>query len=463
MSSVETSALNFDEQSAEDVMLFLLRQAEIGEEHGDRSRPPVLEVSRVWGQAVLDVSHVARGGAVSGVRRDFDEPVIFCWDGGRFVCRFRAEWKGFADLGERRLTVAEIVAGGVAEPGDDGDWLLPIESGTRVILDTGAMMYFGRLAHPSRTLAMKIADNLDYPFMAIMGVAGFLLSMLSVIIATTPMAHATAIAEVPDHLVALTLVKPDPETPPTPKAEVKGDAGERVKRAEGTAGEPDAVKKKTRGDRVAMQRRAIDKDIAESAGILAALREGSTLADTLGESALSEDLQSGVGALNAANGVSLGNGGLGLRGSGLGQGGKAERLGGLGTHGRGGGVEGYGSGGGSLGAPPKGAGVKFGGEPLIAGPIDKSLIDAVIKRNMNQIRYCYQRELTKDPNLSGKITVKFVIARDGSVSKAEKKSSTMGNESVESCINSRFLTFQFPEPKGGGLVIVSYPFMFAPG
>jgi hypothetical protein len=82
---------------------------------------------------------------------------------------------------------------------------------------------------------------------------------------------------------------------------------------------------------------------------------------------------------------------------------------------------------------------------------------------MNQIRYCYQRELTKDPNLGGKIVVKFVIAKDGTVSSAQTKATTMNNASVENCINGRFMRFKFPEPKGGGIVIVSYPFIFSPG
>ena len=105
---------------------------------------------------------------------------------------------------------------------------------------------------------------------------------------------------------------------------------------------------------------------------------------------------------------------------------------------------------------------KIGGDPIILGALDKSLIDAVIKRNMNQIRYCYQRELTKNPSLGGKVTVKFVIAKDGTVSKAEIKQG-MGSAAVESCISGRFMRFKFPEPKGGGIVIVSYPFIFSPG
>ena len=82
---------------------------------------------------------------------------------------------------------------------------------------------------------------------------------------------------------------------------------------------------------------------------------------------------------------------------------------------------------------------------------------------MAQIRYCYQRELTKNPAIKGKIVIKFVIAKDGSVSSASKKTSTINNGAVEQCVVGRFMRMQFPEPKGGGIVIVSYPFTFLPG
>ena len=94
--------------------------------------------------------------------------------------------------------------------------------------------------------------------------------------------------------------------------------------------------------------------------------------------------------------------------------------------------------------------------------LDKSLIDAVIKRNMAQIRYCYQRKLKTSPTLAGKITVKFVVTKDGMVSPATTAASTMASSAVESCINGRFMKFQFSQPKGGGIVLVSYPFIFSP-
>jgi hypothetical protein len=181
-----------------------------------------------------------------------------------------------------------------------------------------------------------------------------------------------------------------------------------------------------------------------------------------GTSGLNADLMGGIGGLIGAKGTQIGSGGLGSRGSGLGGGGTAEGLGGLGTKGIGQGSSGYGSGGGSFGQKGEGGIGRIGGDPIILGALDRSLIDEVVKRHMNQIRYCYQRELSKDPSLAGKVVVKFVIAKDGSVSTASTKQTTMNNAAVESCVNQRFMRMQFPTPKGGGVVIVSYPFLFSP-
>jgi hypothetical protein len=96
------------------------------------------------------------------------------------------------------------------------------------------------------------------------------------------------------------------------------------------------------------------------------------------------------------------------------------------------------------------------------GALAKSVIDAEIQKNTAQIRYCYQRALSGDPTLAGEVVVKFVITKDGTVSSAATKRSTLAAPAVEACINERFMHFRFPEPTGGGIVIVSYPFVFEP-
>jgi len=170
----------------------------------------------------------------------------------------------------------------------------------------------------------------------------------------------------------------------------------------------------------------------------------------------------GIGGVIGAKGVQFGSAGRASRGSGLGGGGSAGSLAGLGTKGRGSGSSGYGSGGGSFGFKSEGQIRYSSGSPIILGALDRTLIDAVVRRNLNAIRYCYQRQLTKEPSLQGKVVLKFVIAKDGTVASASIKSSSLANAAVESCLVARFQRMQFPEPKGGGIVIVSYPFLFAP-
>jgi Ca-activated chloride channel family protein len=146
---------------------------------------------------------------------------------------------------------------------------------------------------------------------------------------------------------------------------------------------------------------------------------------------------------------------------------------GLGTHGygKGGGGAGYGYGSGVVGLKGQGYARRgsgglggsigaVGGQPIILGALDRGLIREVVERNQNPIRYCYQRELTKDPTLTGKVVVKFVVSEDGLVSTASIKSSTLGNSAVETCVVRLFLRMRFPANPGGGIVVASYPFVF---
>ena len=151
--------------------------------------------------------------------------------------------------------------------------------------------------------------------------------------------------------------------------------------------------------------------------------------------------------------------------------GTVHGLGGLGTRGRGTGGGGFGAGAsagsgtgsGTFGRKSVSAPSAVSGDPIILGALDKSVIDRVVKQHLAQMRYCYQKELNKDPTLAGKVVIKFTIESDGTVSVAEVKSSTLGNETVENCLCQRFLRLQFPAPSGSGTVIVSYPFVFQSG
>ena len=169
---------------------------------------------------------------------------------------------------------------------------------------------------------------------------------------------------------------------------------------------------------------------------------------------------------DVVEGESFGMGGLGLKGTGSGGGGVAAEPMGLDRVEKKSkakpkiGVSGYGRGMTKIGErsarPPK----IVTGKPMVSGSLDKEIIRRVVRKHRNQVRYCYERELQKNPKLAGRVTVRFRIVASGNVSHAEITSSTLDNQSVERCLVNRHRRWRFPEVRGGGIVTVNYPYVF---
>jgi outer membrane biosynthesis protein TonB len=181
------------------------------------------------------------------------------------------------------------------------------------------------------------------------------------------------------------------------------------------------------------------------------------------------------GVMVAAAGVSpdkenAGHALIGATGSTLGGGGTASkvgatyRLGGVGTQGVGGGVSAGLKNGTGLASGHVGQGdvAALGNDEqtVIEGGLDKDAIAAVIKQNIGQIRYCYERQLSSNRELYGKVLVKWTIGAAGTVREPHIENSTMKSAMVEGCILRRLASWQFPIPRGGTQVRVSYPFLF---
>lgn len=167
-------------------------------------------------------------------------------------------------------------------------------------------------------------------------------------------------------------------------------------------------------------------------------------------------VQKGFGEVGGAPSNSAATGKSGLVGNG-----KGFQIGGIGTGGKGGGVGGYkagsGLGTGNIGNGEVGLDDE---ESVIDGGLDRDVIAGVIKQHIGQIKYCYERQLSANPDLYGKIKVQFSIDSDGLVNSQSIGQSTLKSALVEECILRRIATWKFPKPKGGTKVLVSYPFLF---
>lgn len=166
----------------------------------------------------------------------------------------------------------------------------------------------------------------------------------------------------------------------------------------------------------------------------------------------------GLGGLEGSGGVQASVYAKGLIAAPLGLGGKIQGAGGVGTKGRGGGQEGYGqlSLVGQTGASvlPGGNGTRLSE----AAGLDRDQIQAVIQQNIHDVRFCYEQGLKDNPQLSGRVTVYFVIGGNGVVKRAQVVSSTLQNAQVEACMIEKLKRWTFPLPEGGVDVEVTYPF-----
>lgn len=165
----------------------------------------------------------------------------------------------------------------------------------------------------------------------------------------------------------------------------------------------------------------------------------------------------GLGGTGGSGGVQTSLYGKGITSAPLGSGANIAGGGGYGTKGKGGGQAGYGSL--SLVGAAGGAPIPLGAEAEVAQGLDRSAIDEVIRRNLGQVRFCYEQALQGTPSLSGRVAMGFVIGGNGLVKSAQVENSSMANKGVEDCITMRLKTWKFPVPQGGVDVKVTYPFV----
>jgi outer membrane biosynthesis protein TonB/pSer/pThr/pTyr-binding forkhead associated (FHA) protein len=253
-------------------------------------------------------------------------------------------------------------------------------------------------------------------------------------------------------------------------------AGAKAKGPEGSRGKPDAPKSST------PQTKAVRPGSAP--GKSAGLERGHSQAQGMGvvdvfksnQGALSKIFAGGKGITSSAEKLegysgftTKGEGGLGAAGSQKGGGGQSMGLGGLADKGPGGGKKGtglgaLGSGGNMLGGKGK-LMIEGGGssDAVVIGSIDEDAIARELERHRDEFKYCYEKELNaENPDLSGRVGVRFVIGASGSVTKTAVTSTSLHNANTERCVLDVIRRIDFPPVRGGGVAEVTKTFVYKP-
>jgi hypothetical protein len=94
------------------------------------------------------------------------------------------------------------------------------------------------------------------------------------------------------------------------------------------------------------------------------------------------------------------------------------------------------------------------------GHLDRGEIQKVVNAHLYQVQGCYERQLAKDPSLSGKVSYDWDVGLTGGVSNVRVGRSSIHSVEVTTCIQSAIQGWHFPTPQGG-TVTVTYPFAFS--
>jgi hypothetical protein len=98
------------------------------------------------------------------------------------------------------------------------------------------------------------------------------------------------------------------------------------------------------------------------------------------------------------------------------------------------------------------------GQPTVGGNLDKAIIRRYLKRNIQKLTYCYEKQLLANPKLEGTVTLELTIEDTGVVSTATAKGV---DTNVETCIADVAKGIEFPKPKSGS-VKSTWPLKFKP-
>jgi hypothetical protein len=117
----------------------------------------------------------------------------------------------------------------------------------------------------------------------------------------------------------------------------------------------------------------------------------------------------------------------------------------------------------SRSAPPPGEEARaFTASEAVRGRLAPDVIRRIVRASYGVFRGCYERGLATNPKLEGRVTVRFVIQRGGSVSDVTNAGSDVPSDEVIQCVLKGFAGLRFPPPRGG-IVTVQYPIMLQPG
>ncbi|QRK08512.1 AgmX/PglI C-terminal domain-containing protein [Archangium violaceum] len=396
---------------------------------------------------------------------------VFEYRANQYSLVFNEDMKGRVNLGSSDVDFQTLRTQGMAmERGDQ--YVLPLQESARglVELDKDLRLLFQFITPPPESEKPQLPPDLqggswrtmDRMFFGILAASLLIhFSGAAIIIASEPPPEPELeLDQLDDRFARVFLPPPRPEEPKQQAADkAQAEAPEEKKPKESNPDDKPAetASRPANAEEAAARKAEVAKKVAGK-GLLKILGSsgsgsGGAFADVLGGSTRSGDIASalaGAGGVGVATEASVGKNGP--RG---GDTGKVAGIGDLGT-----------SGGGKVDLGSKKE-VEVSGRVTSSAPevesseVDRDALARYVKNRLRSIQGCYEKELKRNPNLKGKVLVRFSIRPTGRTGEIEIEENTLGNDAVASCIRTVIRGWVFPF-KPDDDVSVAYPFVFSP-
>ncbi|AGC43535.1 hypothetical protein MYSTI_02208 [Myxococcus stipitatus DSM 14675] len=391
---------------------------------------------------------------------------VFENQGQQFQLVINESMQGRVNLGSSDVDFDALRAQGLASRRGDL-YVLPLQESARGKVELGDATLFFQFVTPPAEEARPILPSdvrvsrwktMDRVFFGIL--AASLLIHFSgaaiILAAEAPKEQELALDQLDDRFVRAII----PQRPPEP-AKTAAPGPTEAPKEDSPSPEPKEGADKPSAEKPAvaaaerhaeMVKKVSDKGLLKMLGSRGA--GSGAFQDVLGGASGGSDIAAalqGAGGVGVANEASVGKG-TGPRGGGTGT---VTGIGELGTQG-GGKVD--------LGTKKE---VEVKGRVQESAPevdssdVDRDALARYVRARKGAIQSCYEKELKRNPNLKGKVVVRFSILPSGRVGDFEIDENTLGSEAVASCIRAAIRGWVFPF-KPDDAATVSYPFVFSP-
>jgi hypothetical protein len=101
------------------------------------------------------------------------------------------------------------------------------------------------------------------------------------------------------------------------------------------------------------------------------------------------------------------------------------------------------------------------GDQAVSGRLPPEHVRGIVRAGYARMRSCYEAGLLRNPELEGRLSIRFVIGRSGRVREARIQETSLSDSAVTKCVLGVFSALEFMAPDPGEVTVV-YPIHFAP-